>query len=53
MIEVLIGMLISILVLAVFQSPAWAIKLGQYGGLGFVMYALILVIEWALAKVKK
>ena len=53
MVEVLIAFLISVLIIAVFNGPAWALKLGQFGGLAFAMYALILVIEWALGKVQK
>jgi hypothetical protein len=52
MIEALIAFVIAILILAVFHAPAWAITLAQFGGLGFVMWVLILVIEWLVAKVK-
>ncbi len=52
MIEAVIALMVSILILAVFGGPAWAIRIGQFGGLGFAMYVLILVIEWAIGKVK-
>lgn len=51
MIEALIAFTLSVLILAVFHSPAWAITLGQFGGLGFALYVLILVIEWLIGKV--
>jgi hypothetical protein len=52
MVEALIALLIAILILAVFHAPAWAITLAGFGGLGFVLYVLILVLEWIIAKVK-
>jgi len=52
MIEGVIALMIAVLILVVFGGPAWAIKIGQFGGLGFAMYVLILVIEWAIAKLK-
>ncbi len=52
MVEALIAFVLSVLILAVFHSPQWAITLGQFGGLGFALYVLILVIEWFVGKIK-
>jgi hypothetical protein len=52
MIEAVIAFLLSVLILAVFHSPAWAITLGSFGGLGFALYVLILVVEWLVGKLK-
>jgi hypothetical protein len=52
MVEALIAFLLSVLILAVFHSPAWAITLGAFGGLGFALYVLILVVEWVAGKLK-
>ena len=46
MIEAIISVLLAVLVLAVFGGPAWAVKMASFGGLAFVLYVLILVIEW-------
>lgn len=53
MIEALIAFVLAILIIAVFNAPAWAIRIGSYGGLGFVLYVLILVIEWLIEKFNK
>jgi hypothetical protein len=52
MIEALVAFVLAVLILAVFHAPAWAITLGSYGGLGFALYVLILVLEWVIGKVK-
>ncbi len=52
MIEALIAFVLAVLILAVFHAPAWAITLGTYGGLGFSLYVLILVVEWLLGKAR-
>lgn len=52
MVEALIAFLFSVLILSVFHSPAWCITLGAFGGLGFALYVLILVIEWLIARGK-
>jgi len=52
MIEAVVAFLLSVLVLAVFHGPAWAVTLGTFGGLGFAFYVLILVIEWVVGKLK-
>lgn len=52
MIEALIALLLSVLVIAVFSAPSWALKLGQFGGLAFVFYVLILILEWLVGKVR-
>jgi len=51
-VEALIAFVLSVLILAVFHSPAWAITLGSFGGLAFSLYVLILVIEWIIGKLK-
>jgi hypothetical protein len=51
-IEALVALILSILVLAVFGGPAWALKMSGFGGLGFVFWVLILVIEWLVGKIK-
>ena len=53
MIEAVIALLLSVLFLAVFSGPAWLIKLGAFGGLGFAIYVLILVIEWLVGRARK
>ena len=52
MIEALIAFVLAVLILAMFNAPAWAIKIGQFGGLGFSLYVLILVIEWLIGRAK-
>ncbi len=52
MIEALVALMLSILIIAVFHGPAWAVSLGTFGGLGFSLYVLILVIEWLVGKIK-
>lgn len=53
MVEALIAVVVAVFILAVFGGPAWAIKAGQFGGLGFILYVLILVIEWLATQVNK
>lgn len=50
MVEALVAFVLAVLILAVFHSPAWAITLGAFGGLGFVFYVAILVLEWLFGK---
>lgn len=52
MIEALVALVLAVLLLAVFPTPQWASRLGSFGGLGFVLYVLILVAEWIFGKVK-
>ena len=52
MIEALIAFVVAVLIVAVFQAPAWALKLGVFGGVAFSLYVLILVIEYLIAKFK-
>lgn len=52
MIEAVVAFLLAVLIQVVFGGPAWAIRLGQFGGLAFALYVLILVIEWIIGKVK-
>lgn len=52
MIEAVVALLLAVLFLAVFSGPAWLIKLGAFGGLGFAIYVLILVIEWLIGRVR-
>jgi hypothetical protein len=52
MFEAVIAFLLAVLITVVFSGPAWAIKLGAFGGLAFALYVLILVIEWLIAKFK-
>lgn len=53
MIEALVALMLSVLVLTVFGGPAWALKMAQFGALGFVFWVLILVVEWLLARAKR
>ena len=53
MIEAVIALLLAVLILAVFSGPVWLIKLGAFGGLGFALYVLILVIEWLVGLVRR
>ncbi len=53
MIEALVAFAVAVLVLVVFNGPAWAIKLGGFGGLAFVFYIAILVAEWLVAKIPR
>jgi hypothetical protein len=53
MIEALVAFVLAVLILAVFHGPAWAITLGTYGGLGFSLYVLILVVEWLVGRLKQ
>jgi hypothetical protein len=48
MVEALIAFVAAVLIIAVFSGPVWALKLGQFGGLGFALYVLILVIKYLL-----
>jgi hypothetical protein len=51
-IEAVVAFLLAVLIQVVFGGPAWAIRLGQFGGLAFALYVLILVLEWLVSKVK-
>ena len=53
MIEEIVAILISVLVLAVFGGPAWAVKMAGFGGLAFIIYVLIRVIEWLLGRARQ
>jgi hypothetical protein len=52
LLEALVAFVLAVLVLAVFHGPAWSIQLGQFGGLGFAFYVLILLLEWMIGRVK-
>ena len=52
MVDALIAFVLAVLILLVFNGPAWAIKLGAFGGLGFALYVLILVIKYLIAQLK-
>jgi hypothetical protein len=52
LLEALVAFVLAVLVLAVFHGPAWSITLGQFGGLGFAFYVLILVLEWLIGRLK-
>ena len=52
MVEVLIAFVLAVLILAVFHSPAWAVTIGTFGGLGFSLWVVILVVEFLLGKVR-
>lgn len=52
MIEAVVALLLSVLVIAVFGGPAWALKMATFGALGFVFYVLILVIEWIVGRLR-
>jgi len=52
MIEALIGLVVAVFILAVFGAPAWAIKCGSFGGLGFFIYVCILVLEWIFGRIR-
>jgi hypothetical protein len=53
MVEALIAAVLAVFIMAVFNAPQWAIRAGAFGGLGFMLWVLILVIEWALSMVRK
>jgi hypothetical protein len=53
MIEAVIAFLLSVLVIAVFGAPAWALKLATFGALGFVFWVLVLVAEWIMGRLKR
>ena len=50
--DTIIAFVLAVLILLVFHGPAWIITLGQYGGLGFSILVLIIVIRWILGNVK-
>jgi hypothetical protein len=52
MIEALVAFVLAVLIIAVFHGPAWAVTLGAFGGLGFSLYVLILVVEWIVGRLK-
>lgn len=52
MVEALIAFVLAVLLLAVFKAPSWLIRLGEFGGLGFVLWVVILVIEWVFGKIR-
>jgi len=52
-VEALIAVVVAIFVLAVFNGPPWAIRAGQFGGLGFMVFVLILLGEWVIEKINK
>jgi hypothetical protein len=45
-----VALALAICILTVFNGPQWAIKMGQFGGLGFFLYVLIIVIKWLIRK---
>jgi len=53
LLEAVIALLLSVLFLAVFTAPAWLLKLGSFGGLAFVIYVMILGVEWLFNTLKK
>ena len=53
LIEALLAFVLSVLILVVFSGPGWAIKLGTFGGLGFALFVLILVVEWLFGKIRR
>lgn len=53
MIEALIALLVAVLLLTVFKTPAWVVKVGSYGGLAFVLYVGILVVRFLIGYVRK
>jgi hypothetical protein len=50
--DAVVGFVLAVLVLAVFGAPAWAIKCGAFGGLGFFFYVCIIVIRWLLGQLQ-
>lgn len=53
MVEVLIAFVLAVLILAVFHAPNWAVTLGTFGGVGFALWVVILVIEFFIGKVRQ
>ena len=51
MIEAVVALLLAVLLVLVF-SAGWALKLAVVGGVGFGIYVLILVILWAVGRVR-
>jgi len=52
MIEILIALLIAMLAVFVFH-PAWMATFAVIGGVAFVIWAIISIIEWIIAQTKK
>lgn len=52
MFEALVAFLLAVLIIAVFKAPRFLIQLGEFGGLGFVLWVAILVLEWIFGKVR-
>ena len=52
MIEILIALVISMLAVLVFH-PAWIATFAVIGGVAFVIWAIICIIEWLIAQAKK
>ncbi len=50
MVEAFVALLLAVLCIAVFKGPQALIRLGEYGGLAFVFYVLILVFRAVLFK---
>jgi hypothetical protein len=53
MIEALVALLLSVLCIAVFGAPSWALTMAKFGALGFIFWVLILVIEWIVGKLRQ
>ncbi len=52
MVEAFFALVAAVLCIAVFKAPQALIRLGEYGGLAFVFYILILMAEWILGKAR-
>ncbi len=52
MYEAVVALLAAVLILGVFKAPHGLIRLGEYGGLAFVLYVGILLIEFVLGRVR-
>ncbi len=52
MIEALIALLLAVLFIAVLKVPQGILRLGQYGGLAFVLYVAILLVEFIFGRLR-
>ncbi len=53
MIEALIALCLAVLCVFAFQGPAFLLRLSNVGGVGFVIYALILVVLWLFGRLRR
>jgi hypothetical protein len=47
-----ISVLIAVFVLTVLSAPGWLVRTGAFGGLAFVILAVVMLCQWLIEKLK-